>query len=220
MSSSESLKSLSNTLIGIKSLCIYRLGSVLCEVGVRLNLNFSLHALNIVARKSILIDKTGLRRNLIELNLIPLTSRHKLFNDVDTSSQNRKSLTILLMRHLEVSTSYITKSAGFLGTGILRLKPLRKKRRSLTLNIESELLADESKSFCLKRSSYEAIEIIPSTIFGDILHITAHCFCCISSQPARANSEEASFSLSASTVGYIEKTLERILRVLLISLLK
>ena len=69
-------KSLSNNIIRVKGLCIYLSVFILGE-------SLILLCNNIPSCESVLINKTCLRRNLIELNFIPLISRHQSLNNIN-----------------------------------------------------------------------------------------------------------------------------------------
>ena len=89
------------------------LSLVLCEVCVRLNGGVLTHTFQVMACECVLINHTSARRNLVELDFIPLAGGHKTFQDIDALAQNRQSLTILLMSHAKCHTSLIAQvSAG------------------------------------------------------------------------------------------------------------
>ena len=117
----HSLEGFSDTLVRIQRLGVDLLSSVLSEVGVGLDILVGTHAVNVMLSESILILHAGLGRNLIELDFIPLTSRHQTLQHVDTLTQDRKSLSILLMSHAQVLTSDVSQTNRFLGGSVLGL---------------------------------------------------------------------------------------------------
>ena len=184
------LHSLSNALVRIESLGVNLLGLILREVGVRLNGRILLHTLNVMTSKGVLIDHTGARRNLIELNLVPAILRHQTLEDVDASTQGRKSLTILLMRHSKSNTGNISQLARLSRAGVLRLQPLSEQRRSLTGKVQSELVLHERQSVLLQRSANKEVEVVPTTELRDMLQIAASGIRMLLSQPLHSDLEE------------------------------
>ena len=170
--------------------------------------------------KSILIKETGTRRNLIKFNFIPLARGHKTFKNINTFTQNRKSFTILLRSHTQITASFRSKITRFLRTGVFRLQPFSQKRRSFTSKIQCKLFLHKLKCFILARSADKQIQIIPTSKFRNILQITLCCVNILSSQPLHANAEKSTFTLAATYITQIEKALQCIRLILFKSLLK
>ena len=205
--------SLSNNLIRIKSSCI---NSSLFILHKMLILSLD----NIAASKSIAVNKTSLRRDLIKLDFIPTIFAHKALKHFNTLTEGRKSLTILLVVHMESFTSLIGKSTRLRARSILTLQPLGKKRRSLALNIQHKLLTHQLKSISLKLSVNELIEIIPTTKLGHKIKITTHSISLVVSKPTSYNTEETTLTLTTTHVAQIEQALESIYRILIICVAK
>ena len=206
------------TFIRIKSLSIYLSSSILGKIFI--SFCSSLCTFNIMSGKSILIKETGTRRNLIKFNFIPLARGHKTFKNINTFTQNRKSFTILLRSHTQITTSFRSKITRFLRTGVFRLQPLSQKRRSFTSKIQCKLFLHKLKCFILARSADKQIQIIPTSKFRNILQITLCCINILSSQPLHADAEKSTFTLAATYITQIEKALQCIRFILFKSLLK
>ena len=188
------------------------LGLILGEVGI--GLSASLSALNIVTGKSILILYTSLGRDLIELDFVPTTLRHQALKDIDTLTQDRQSLTILLMGHTEITASNIAKALRLTRRSILRLHPLCEQRRSLALNIQLELSLDDTHSVSLHRSANKNIQVIPTAELRDILQVTTNGICVMEGQILNRNAEETTLTLTAAHVAQIEQALQSVSRIL------
>ena len=116
------INSLMDTFIRIQSLSINLGRSILSKCFI--SLCSCLSTLKVMTSKSILINHASTRRNLIEFNLIPLTSRHQTLKDVNTLTQDRESLTILPRSHIQITTSLSCQTTRLRRTRILRLQPL------------------------------------------------------------------------------------------------
>ena len=204
------LPSLKDTLCdiyGVQDLSI-NLGSSILSKSFILLLN------DITTSKSVLINQTGARRNLIKLNLVPTIFRHQLFNDVDAGPQNGKGLAVLLGGHAESLTSQLTIMTSFIRACILGLQPLCQQRGGLTLDIQHKLLLHKSKHFLFQRSADEHIQVIPTTILRNVLHIAGHSFGMVASKVLDNNAEESALTLTATHIAQIEQTLQCIFRIL------
>ena len=168
--------------------------------------------------KSVLILHTSLRRNLIELDLIPTILRHQSLKDIDTSTEDRQSLTILLSSHSKILTSDLTKTLRLTRRSILRLHPLCEQRRSLTLNVKFKLILHNLHSICFKSSPYENIKIIPTTKLRNMNHVAASRLRILLSKILHCNSEKSTLTLTTAHVAQIKQTLQSISRILCKSL--
>ena len=214
---SENLHSFSDTLVRIQRLSVDLLSSILSEVGIGLNV-LVLSTLEVVSCERVLVNHTGARRNLVELNLVPTTLRHQTLQNVDSVTQNAQSLTVLLVSHAEVLTSYICQTARFTRRGILGLQPLSKQGRCLALNVEVQLLLDECESVCLSRSAFKYIQVVPATELRNVTHIANHSRSILLSEVTHYHTEEASLTLTTTNVADIEQALQSVHRVLSVCL--
>ena len=206
------LNSLCNTLIREEYTSINLGILVLRELLIRNRLRLSLHALKVVARKCVTINKTSSRRNLIKLNSIPSIGRHKSFKYVNTFTQLRKSLTILSRGQAKALACLGTERTRVSRRGIFRLKPFREKANSTVLstqrrNIQSKLMLHKGKSIFLQLSSDKLIKVIPSAVFRNILEITLCCFWLIICQPVITYAEETSLTSTTAAITNIKQTL-------------
>ena len=192
------------------------LGLILGEVGI--GLSASLSALNIVTGKSILILHASLGRDLIELDLVPTTLGHQTLKDIDTLTQDRQSLTILLVGHTEITASDIAKTLRLTRRSILGLHPLCEQRRSLALYIQLELSLDDTHSVSLHRSANKNIQVIPTAELRDILQVTTNGICVMEGQILNRNAEETTLTLAAAHITQIEQALQSVGRILCKSL--
>ena len=205
---------LSYDLIRIQNRSIYTFGSILSKLLILL-------CDNVTTGKRILIDKTCTRRNLIELNLIPAVFRHQALNDVDTTTQFRQSLTILLMRQIQILADSSCNALSLCRRSILRRHPLTQQGRSLTLNIQTQLLLNQIQSTLINRSINSSInQIIPTSIFRDIIQISFCTSRIILAQPIEANTEELTLALATAAITLIKQTLHCQSSILFISILK
>ena len=214
----HSLNSLSNALIRIESLCVYLSRGILNKALI--GSLTSLLTLNVVLSESVAVNHTSARRNLIEFNLIPAARRHQPFKNADTLTKGRKCLTILARSKIKLFTGEVSELAALSAGSILRLKPLSKQRRSLALKVEHELTLHKVESLILGRSSYEDIEVIPTTIEGNVLKVADNRIGIVLRKPVKDNAEVTTLTLATAHVAQIEEALKRTERILFISLLK
>ena len=215
---SHEVQCLINNLIRIQSLSIYLSGSILSKILI--GASATLLTLNIVASKRILINQTSTRRNLVKLNLVPTILRHKTLNDINTSTQNRQSLTILARSHAHISLGNMSQLTRLCRTSILRLQPLTQQRRSLALDIQSQLALNELKCVLLQRSVNEHIQVVPTTILRNMLNHITNCICIMLSHILHDSAEETALTLASAHITQIKQALHSIYRVLLICLLE
>lgn len=205
---------LGDDLVRIQSLGVNLSLGVLCESLVGFNLGITLHTLNVVTSKGVLILQTSLGRDLVELDLIPATLGHQTLQDVDAGTQNRQGLTILLGSHANELTNLGSGLTSLLGRSILGRHPFTQQRRGLTLDVQSQLMLDDVQSIVLQRSADEYEQVIPATELRDILQITTHSVGIVGSQILGSNTEEPALTLTTTHVTDIEQTLQSIHRVL------
>ena len=206
-------QSLLDYLIRIEGFGI-NLSSLILGKSLILSLN------HISSSESILIDKAGFRRDLIELNFIPAICGHKTLKYFNTLSQNRKSFAVLARGHTQILSCALSESAGFLTRSIFRLQPFSKQRRGLTLHIQFQLFANKMKSFIFQLGIEKDKQVIPTTIFRAVTHITQCCFGMLSSQPAHTHTEETPLALSTAGVPQIKQALQSKALILFKCLLK
>ena len=216
----EATGCLVNNLIRIQVLGVNLGSSILCEIRIGLNLGITLHTLNVMTSKGVLILQTCLGRNLVELDFIPAALRHQTLQDVNAGTQNRQSLTILLGSHTHVLTHNGGSLTSLSRAGVLGRHPLTQQRGGLALNVQSQLVLNDVQSLGLQRSTDEHEQVIPATELGDVNQVTLHSVGIVGSQPLGRNTEETTLTLATTHVTDIEQTLQSVDRVCVKGILK
>ena len=171
---------------------------------------------DIAASKGVLIDKTSLGRDLIELNLVPAVCGHQHLKDVDARTQDRQSLAVLTMGHTHVATGDVSQTMGFTRAGILGLQPLRQQGRGLALYVQSKLLLHQRKGILLQRSSYQAVQVVPTTELREVLDVLTNRLPSVlaGSRPGHNGAEETTLTLATAHVADVEEHLHGQLSIL------
>ena len=182
-------KSSVSNVMRIQCVCIYRGILVLGK-------SFILLSKNVTPCKSIAINESCLRRDLIKLDFIPAVCAHQTLKNVDALTQSRKSLTILAAGHSQKVCQDMSKFLSICIRCILRRHPFCKQGWSLALNIKSKLMLDDIKCGGLHLSAFSNVnQVIPTTILANVLKICLSNLRIFVAKPTKSGSEEASFSL-------------------------
>ena len=214
VAATEHVNSLFDYLIRIECLSVNLSILILSELLVGLN-RLITGALNVVTRESVLVDKTSLRRDLIELDFVPTALAHKTLKDIDAFTKTRKTDTILTRAKTESLTSLGAKGTRLLAGSVLRLEPLAEQRRSTRIYVEHKLVAHKAPHILFQSGPYKHIEIIPTAKLRNVSKITTHSLCFIICGPLNAHTEETALSLSLQNITKIKEALHSISRIFL-----